>query len=886
MLSNSRLRAPAVSHQCLDLEKLSRSQPDQQALTGLLSRQLERADEVLAERFWEGVDIADLVAARAWSVEQILLRAWRHVESLQGAPSLVAMGGFGRGELHPHSDVDLLLLSARESLPQEVEAAIQDWLNLLWDAGLAPSHSVRSAESCVIDAREDVQFTTNLMEARLLAGSGAVLEQVKQATQPDHIWPADDFFRAKTDEQNLRHASFNDSAYRLEPQIKEGPGGLRDIQTIEWVARRHFRVRTLFGLVEHGFLTTDEAQQLTAARDWLWRVRYALHLLSGRGEERLLFEWQRQIAERLHYPGEANQAVENFMQDHFKVVGRVERLNERLLQLFREELLAGSDHPPRVIDDAFQIRDGYLEARRDDIFLHSPSNLIRLFQVLASHPDVRAVRASTQRLLRQHLYLVDEAFNSEPAHNRLFLEILQQPEGVYSALNRMNRYGFLARFIPEFENIVGRMQFDLFHIYTVDQHILFVLRNLRRFALDRKCDQHPHAAETFRRIDRPELLYLAALFHDIAKGRDGDHSELGRDDARRFCQRLGLDAGSVSLVAWLVEQHLLMSQTAQRRDISDPEVVQAFAEKIGDTRRLDYLYLLTMADITATSPTLWNSWKDSLLWDLYLASGHALRRGLARPKAREDHIRETRSAAFSHLIRCGYPAREVARLWQQFTDNAFLRLNESQLVWMTEERLAQSEDVLVRSRDLDDRGATELLIIAPDAEGVFAAITRVLDHLRLNILSARVMTTKEDRAVDLFQVQDANGEMLSADDQQRVLQRLRQSLSGNATEHTRFRLPRRLRAFHRAPEIVFEPHPGTELTFMTLECSDRPGLLSSVAQLLLQNNVVVHDARVATFGDRVEDTFLLSDTQGQALDEKTRDQLASAIQNHFSQETP
>ena len=606
---------PAAAEGCLDADELAaysgqRSNPE---LIQLLKSALVEADQCLTEKFHNNEDVNQLVKARAWVVDQLVLHAWHSLMPADEDISLVAVGGFGRGELHPHSDVDLLILLGKESPGDELRAAIEAFVTLLWDAGLYLAHSVRTVEVCVSESKKDIVTATSLMESRLLSGERHMLEEMLDATSVDQVWSAAEFFDAKFAEQQNRHEQYHGTAYNLEPNIKEGPGGLRDIQMIGWVAKRHFSTQSLHTLVARGFLTESELQDLKDGRTFLWEIRFALHLLAGRGEDRLLFEYQRKIADHFFIGdssdsndgGQSNIVVEEFMQRYYRTVMRLERLNEMLLQLFREELLLNNNVSSKDLGDDFQVTRGYLEVSDQDLFEHKPVAMMELFVLLAKNEEILGVRATTIRLIRDNLHLIDNNFREDQQARQYFFELFCQPSGVYSQLQRMNRYGFLAAFIPAFGNIVGRMQFDLFHVYTVDQHILFVVRNLRRFAYGKYRTEFAHAAGIYQQIDNPEFLYLAALFHDIAKGREGDHSTLGAEDAREFCRQMPMSEENGELVAWLVEQHLVMSQTAQRRDISDPETIKGFCEIVKTQTRLDYLYLMTIADIAATSSKLW-----------------------------------------------------------------------------------------------------------------------------------------------------------------------------------------------------------------------------------------------------------------------------------------
>jgi [protein-PII] uridylyltransferase len=827
-----------------------------------------------------------LVHARAWFVEQLLLLAWKKLVPFLDGVSLVAVGGYGRGELHPFSDIDLLILLADDLGDGLPKAEIEAFVQLLWDAGFYLGHSVRTVAECAEDAAADVVTTTTFMESRLLAGSRELLEAMLEATSPEQIWPSNAFFEAKFEEQQQRHARFHETAYNLEPNIKEGPGGLRDIQMISWVTRRHFGARTLHGLVEHEFINEREHRDLVGGQRSLWRIRYALHLLAGRAEDRLLFDFQRQIAERFGFAdSDTTLAVEQFMQLYYRTVMRLERLNESLLQRFQEALATGPRPAARQLGEEFQVRNGYLEPSSDTVFVRRPAALMELFVLLARDESLRGVTAETIRSIRDHLYLVDDAFRDSEVVNSCFLELLRQPEGVYTELQRMNRYGVLAAFIPAFGNIVGRMQYDLFHVYTVDQHTLFVVRNLRRFAYGKYKDRFPHARSVFKRIAKPELLYLAAIFHDIAKGRGGDHSELGAVDADAFCAKLDIEPAERDMVAWLVKQHLLMSRTAQRKDLSDPLNIQKFAEEVGNTRYLDHLYLLTVADIAGTSPKLWNNWKNKLLWELYLAAGDALRRGLENPIKRATRVRETRASALSRLLRRGVDPGQVNALWETLPESAFWRLSPDQLEWTTEtvvQRPKPQQHIAVRPAQ--PHGVSELLVCVPDHDGLFAAITSVLDEMALDVMSARVLTTEDGRSYDLFQLMDQHGDVLNEIDAAELVERLEVATSeARPRAPVKRKMPRRLRHFTASPRVDFSADPDLAGTVMHLRCNDQPGLLSRVAAAIYEQNIQVHNARIATFGERVEDTFLLSDSEHRPLTDEAMAALGKAIQEHLEQ---
>jgi [protein-PII] uridylyltransferase len=880
-----RLSKPAAAEGCLDPDALNSDTAQQSPiqLARKLKRALTDADACLTRKFRANVDVNQLVKARAWVVDQLILCAWENLIPAGDDISLVAIGGFGRGELHPHSDVDLLILLTESPPSDQLRGAIEAFVTLLWDAGFYLGHSVRTVEACVSEADKDIATATSLMESRLLSGSTEMMQEMLDATAADQVWSAAEFFDAKFEEQLRRHEQYHDTGYNLEPNIKEGPGGLRDIQMIGWVAKRHFNTQSLHTLVERGFLTESELQDLKDGRTFLWEIRYALHLLAGRGEDRLLFEFQRQIAEHFYKPDASlhpNAGVERFMQRYYRTVMQNERLNEMLLQLFSEELLPQKNLPSEDLGQDFKMTHGFLEVSDDFLFERRPVALMELFVVLAKHERLLGVRASTIRLIRDNLQLIDESFREDQQARQYFFELLCQPSGIYTQLQRMNRYGVLAAFIPAFANIVGRMQFDLFHVYTVDQHILFVVRNLRRFAYGKYRAEFPHAADIFQQIDHPEILYLAALFHDIAKGREGDHSTLGAQDALDFCSQLPMSEEHAQRVAWLVEQHLVMSQTAQRRDITDPETLRGFCELVGNQARLDYLYLVTIADIAATSPKLWNNWKGSLLWELYTMTSRALAEGSTNIFDREHHIQQAKSDVRERLLVAGFKAGAIDALWESLPQDVFLSFSTEQLEWTAATVLKPSADcpVLVAMRNVEERGVSELLVHSPDYDGLFAAVTTVIDELGLDVMSARIRTTADGKSFDLFQIMDSNAQILNQVDSERLKLRLCKVLSDAIVPKPVVRkLPRRLRPFKSVPEIHFSAAQGGEKTLMDLICSDRPGLLSDISSAMVACGIRIHDAKITTMGDRVEDAFILSDNQNAPLNRETRSLLLKTL---------
>ena len=875
-----------------DLQRLDQVQiPGNDALR-LFRETLKSVDATLEEHFGAGVSADQLVYGRSWAIDQILVRAWSlHVEKTD-LLALVAVGGYGRGELLPRSDIDLLIL-----LPDgdkgEQHGEIEIFLAFLWDIGLEVGHSVRTITDCVEQSREDITVVTNLMEARLIDGSHSLFNSMRLGVAPDRIWPCRDFFAAKLDEQRRRYRKYDNTAYKLEPNVKEGPGGLRDIQMIGWVAKRYFGAGTLQGLVGHDFLTSAEYESLINGQTALWRIRFALHVMTGRGEDRILFDYQRSLADSFGYHDQDNRlAVESFMKDYFRNVMELNRLNEMLLQLFQEAILYADDSgDPVPINRRFQSRKGFIEISDESVFSKYPFALLEIFLLLAQRTELKGVRASTIRSIRDHRHLIDENFRRDIRSRSLFMEIIRQPKGLTHELRRMNGYGVLAAYLPAFSKIVGQMQYDLFHVYTVDEHTLFVVRNLRRFTVPEFTDELPQCSRIMGTIPKPELLYLAGLFHDIAKGRGGDHSELGCHDAEDFCRSHGLSEYDTELVSWLVLNHLIMSTTAQRQDISDPLVINDFARLVSNPVRLDYLYLLTVADIRGTNPSLWNTWKDSLLKQLYSATRQALRRGLDNPLERNEHIQQVRACAQDILEKQGLMAERIGMVWDIIGDDYFLRHTPEQIARHTV-LISQHEGMSAPLIDIhQDRklGGTEIFIHLPVRDDHFTKITTVLDRLGLTVVDAKVMSSVNGYSMDSYLILDESGKPV--DDNYRIGE-IRSTLINELEDHDWIpadisrRPPREFRHFPIQTRIDFKTDLDNQRTVLELITADRPGLLSIIGRAFMKCGVRIHNARIATFGTRAEDVFYITDKDDQVLgDEAQIECLRTTLLDSLNEDT-
>lgn len=826
--------------------------------------------------FDEGQPADSLVHARAHIVDEVLREAWLRAlpETLAGV-TLVAVGGYGRGELLPHSDIDILLLHAGDALDQH-RGALERFTAFLWDIGLEVGQSVRTVDECVSEAAKDITVITNLIESRWLIGDASLYTQMQSALTPDKVWPVGEFFRAKREEQAARYRKYDDTGYKLEPNVKESPGGLRDIHTIGWVAKRHFGAQTLHELRERGFLTKNECDELFAGQDFLWRVRFALHMITGRREDRLLFDHQIKVAGLFGYVDtDKNRAVEQFMQLYYRTIKSLSCLNDMLLQLFDDAILHGDQQPPAVpLNARFQTRGAYIEARDEEVFRKQPAALIEIFLLLQQNPKLAGISAATVRLILRDNRLLTQAVREDSRARGLFIEMFRHGAGLTRNLRRMNRYGVLGRYLPAFGKVVGLMQYDLFHTLTVDEHSLYVVRNVRRMALPRFAHELPFCNELFAKLEKPKLLYIAAFFHDMCKGSGGDHSELGLIEARKFCLDHGLSHADAEIVGWLVKNHLTMSLTAQRADISDPEVVTAFARKVAARDRLDYLFLLTVADIRATNPALWNSWRATLLTDLYRSTARALERGLDNPLQASDIATEAQLAALEILKDSGVTPEQARTVWARFENDYFLRHSPQELAWHLPEIInaKPGELPLILVSTLDGRGTT-VFVYTPDRDHLFGLSTGVLARLGLNILDARINTTADGFTLDSYVVMEGDGTAIAPghrfEEIRESLHRVLADPNISVVDVNR-RTSQKLKHFDTPTDVSFSLDKVRNRTILELVTADRPGLLSMIGRIFQKRGLLLDAAKIGTIGERAEDVFFITGADHQPISDASQ----------------
>ena len=871
-------------------------------LIKLLKHAVTTIDEDLKKVYQNGCDVNTIVYGRSWLIDQIIYTIYSHLfKDINQEIALIAVGGYGRGELHPRSDIDLMIL-LREDENQNTKDLLEKFLMLLWDIRLEIGHSVRTIEECVDESSKDITVATNIMEARLLAGSETLFASMNEKTSADHIWDSKSFFQAKLEEQIQRNGKYNDTAYNLEPNLKESRGGLRDIQMIGWVAKRHFNANSLHNLVKEGFLLEDELNTLLTGQHLLWRIRCSLHYLAGRREDRLLFDYQRELADKFGFKdakeNSKNEAIEQFMQQYYRTVIELERLNEMLLQHFREVIIyadADGENEAELINDSFQVRNGYIETTKDNIFKKNPCAILELFIILQNYPEIQGVRAATIRQIRQYKYLIDDKVRQSPRAQQLFIKIITGSRGVTQELRRMNRYGILAAYIPAFDSIVGRMQYDLFHAYTVDQHTIFVIRNMRRLSITEYCHEFPLASGVFQHLHKPELLYLSGLFHDIAKGRHGDHSKLGAIDAKEFCDLHGLPEKDGNLVSWLIDSHLIMSMTAQRKDISDPDVISAFAKQVKTLERLDYLYLLTISDIRATNPKQWNDWKDKLLGELYNKTASFLNKdpdlkNLNQQSDRESYISEIQTASLRRLEKQGIDSHQANELWKTFNTEYFQSHTYGQITWHTSliinarqhaaKQRQTLEKPLIKTRVHQSSNSIQLMIYMKDRDQIFYDVVTALRKCDVDIVNAQILNTSDGYALQTFRLAPVN---LNNSEMSMVAEHIIDSLKENLNKNIDT-TPASLsdgsskHKYFLSPTVVsFKNVNDNNATRIKIKTIDRTGVLENIAKTFVDNKIRLLNARITTAGEKAIDHFVISTMHDKALSSKQQKRLKKQL---------
>jgi [protein-PII] uridylyltransferase len=812
-------------------------------------------------------------------IDNLIVSLYQKHQLNRYAIGILAVGSYGRRELQLYSDVDLVILSSKnlsETGKQKAGLFIQD----CWDLGLTISHQITTVKQLAELAANDLSVISSLLDMRMLAGKGDLMDSLAFQTHPSQMWTSETFFQAKLSEQKKRYEKYGETAYNLEPNVKYGPGGLRDLQIILSIGKRHFGIKKLADGINCGFFNDKEYEELVQCQHFLWQIRNSLHFLAGKAEERLLFDYQIKLSRLFGFQdNNANLAIEQLMKTYFNVIKRTRELNEMLLQLFNETIVFHQKQKIKPIDDCLQVSNQHIEICKPHIFHQHPIVLLRLFYTMAKNPSIRGIRANTIRLIRQNLYLINRRFKNMSEAKKLFLALFQQDNSPYETLHQMNRYGVLGRYLESFSHVTGQMQYDLFHVYTVDQHTLFVIRNIGRFLDPAYEGKFNLAYRLMSDLPNKDILYLAALFHDIGKGRGGDHSEIGAKEASDFGISHSLENDKIDLLVWLVENHLLMSQTTQRSDIYDPQIIHAFCQHLPKPDYLDYLYLLTVADICATNPALWTAWKDSLLKELYRSAKQVMHdeRALINESV---IIEERQQQSLSQLLAMGYQKSAILTLWQSIKTKYFLHESPEIITRHTGSILDCERYPLVMIMPHHSQGGTEVFTYLPHREDRFVIISTVLNNLHCTIQEAFISTGKNQFDLDTFVILDEkNREITSKEKTDKIKHSLTYYLKSKERLPSiiKRRQTRTQAHFNVEPSLEFSLHPKQNQTLLFLVTGDRPGLLAAISHVFYQQHIQLHHAKIATAGERVEDTFHISNADGKPLSNEEKLALQAAL---------
>ena len=828
--------------------------------------ELKAAQQSVIAAFNSNFKAEQLLQDLCRSVDVVLAKIWKSFE-LPKNSALIAVGGYGRGELYPYSDVDVLILLC-EHPDKDTRDKLEHLVQIFWDIGLDLGHSIRTVDECLEESEADITVKTSLLEARLITGNRKLFKELQERYTAS--MNPQNFFQEKLLELHQRHVKYEDTPYSLEPNCKESPGGLRDLQVILWVAKAANLGNSWKELADRGLITDIEARQLKRNERAFKDIRIRLHIHAGRREDRLIFDVQTKIAETFGFKTtDSRRASEHLMQRYYWAAKAVTQLNTILLQNIEANLFP-QPSVPQPINERFNVVNGLIDIACDNLFEDSPSALLEIFLLLARHPELKGMTARSLRALWHARFLIDAGFRHDIFNRGLFLQILQSPQGLTHALRRMNQMSILGRYLPNFRRIIGQMQHDLFHVYTVDQHILMVVRNLRRFAMTEHAHEYPFCSQLMANFTQPWVLYIAALFHDIAKGRGGDHSLLGMNDAKKFCYDHGISKANSELIIFLVQHHLTMSHVAQKQDLSDPDVVQAFAKTVKDERHLTALYLLTVSDIRGTSPKVWNAWKGKLLEDLYRITLRVLG-GEAPSQDRE--LKNRQEEALKALRLYGLPADAHERLWRQLDVAYFLRHDASDIAWQTRslhDRI-DSPVPVVKCRLSPIGEGLQVTVYVKDQPDLFARICNYFDGKNFSILDAKIHTTKGGYALDTFLVI----EPAFANNYRDIINLIEHELAVVLTQQTpltspnKGRLSRLSRTFPIIPTVDLRPDERGQYFLLSISANDRTGLLYAIANVLAKYKINLHTAKIMTLGERVEDVFLVD---GSAL-QSARNQL-------------
>lgn len=818
-----------------------------------------------------------LIHERASYIDHLVCLIWDNCFSkdLKKLLSLVAVGGYGRNELHPFSDIDILILLSKEKIDNEIESKISTFVNFLWDLKLEIGHSVRTVEQTIKIAKVELSVATNLLESRLIVGNNNLYTILMDIIRGDFVWNSKNFFLAKKEEQDKRRMQYKGTGYNLEPDLKSSPGTLRDIHTIDWIVNKHFRTNDKEQIVRKGFFIESEYRELEQCKKFLWKLRFALHISLKRKDNRLTFESQTIVSKELGYSGENNEAVEKMMKELYRVIRVVLELNGLLLQLFEQTILKSNKIKPtlRVLDDNFQVVDNLINVKKPALFQSKPESILELFIKITQDTSIVGVSAKTIRLLRSSQTKITKDLIDIPSARKKFMTLLKAPNFLKRTYHMLNEFNILSNYFPQWRFIVGQMQFDLFHVYTVDEHSIKLLSKLKNFEENSK--EHPLCSKVFNNTPKKYIIILSCLFHDIGKGRKGDHSEIGANEVYNFALKHDLSISDAETLHWLVKNHLLMSLTAQKRDIYDPEEIISFSKKVKSLERLEYLLCLTVADICATNPSLWNGWKRSLISELYAQTKSIL---IDKVNSYPDIRLKIRTNKLDALKIMGFkePPLEIKKLWRKFGAEYFLRHNSNQIAFHTKEVLMSSSLPNIAIKENKEIGGTEIFVYCHNENFLFSKLVHVLDRKKLNIVSADIFSAKNKYIIDYFLILDVNHKPLESNRYSELRRSLKKAIEDKHIMKTNTHHYKNS-VFNVKPKVNFPKTISKSHSILEITAMDKLGLLTEISEIFSQENIILKSAKIATIGEKAQDTFVITNLNDSCLNETQKERLKLTI---------
>ena len=841
-------------------------------------------NDFIYNEFKNNKNIKSLVKNKSNIIDKLIKKAWKN-NNLNGENiCLVAVGGYGRAELFPFSDIDILIL-VKDYEDTNTLKNIEKFIADIWHFKTLVGHAVRTIQECSRAMNSDITIYTGLLESRCVCGSRKMYKELSRIIYKDSSWSNENFLKAKKVEQEQRYWKYSNTGYLLEPDIKEGPGGFRDFQTLMWITKKYFKTNSLNDLYKLKIISKEERLLLLRSYRFLSKARFFLHFINDKPEERLFFSNQKKLAEFFGYSCETNKGVERFMQEFYKQITLIRQLNEILIKHIEDidnKNYLKSDFSK--IKEEFIIKNNNIYVKNKEFFINDPTKIFEIFLLKDKKGDNYEISADTIRHIRESLYLIDNNFRNKKKNREIFISIFYQKTGVTRCLRKMNDYGVLAAYLKPFSKVVGMMQFDLFHIYTVDEHTLSVLSNVRYMSSDHCMDKRPFVFEIFKKVPSPEILYLGALFHDIGKGKNKDHSKVGSTESLKFCEKHGMSKYQAQMVSWLVENHLIMSLTIQKKDISDLDVIKEFASIVKTQERLDYLYLLTIADIRGTNPELYTDWKDSLLKELYLACKAYFRRNIFEVKKPDRYMRNLKSSVQKFLSK-KVNKKDFDNIWSFLNTDYLRRHNDDEVAWHIELINRSSPKNAVSIRESEFKGCTELSIYQNKRKNIFTYIANIIDNLNINIVDARVITLKDNQAIDTYLLLDKNGSFIKDKHTLKFLEEKIEDLI-NKKEYQMKKITKRptenISSFKKFVNISI----SKKMTDLLIEIStlDHPGLLSKICESFDSCDLMVKDAKISTLGEEANDIFVVFPFEkNKDFSSKNIDELKSKIKLKISE---